>query len=225
MKQLEFTVITKQGSEQLMLDVEDLYIVGYGGRNIEATKAHIEELAKMGVPAPKSIPEYYRNSVTLLTQDDEIQVVEGGSSGEIEFVYFYFNDELYVGLGSDHTDRELESVSVIKSKNVCPKPVSKTLWKYEEVKDHWDELVMESWQILDGKKELYQKGTAADLLRLETEIEGFKKNVTENMNGALLYSGTVATVDGIKKGTRFFGKVTDNKLGRSLEFEYGIKVL
>ena len=36
--------------------------------------------------------------------------------------------EWYVGIGSDHTDRVLEAVSIRKSKQVCAKPISKELW-------------------------------------------------------------------------------------------------
>ena len=162
MQKLEFDVITDGGNKKISMEVKNLYIAGFAGRNIAKTKEHIEELAKLGVPRPNSIPEYYVNGTNLLIQDNEIQVVGSGSSGEVEFIVLRHEGEIYVGIGSDHTDRDLESVDIPKAKQICPKPVGKILWKYSDVKEHWDELVMESWQIIDGEKVQYQMGTAAD---------------------------------------------------------------
>ena len=54
----------------------------------------------------------------------EVVVVGDKTSGEAEFVLVYSGAELYVGVGSDHTDRGLERLSVSRSKQVCPKPLS-----------------------------------------------------------------------------------------------------
>lgn len=225
MKDLYFEVVTNSGSSNIKLSVDNLYIAGFAGRDIEKTMKHIEELVKLGVSRPDSIPTYYINGTNLLVQDNEIQVVGNGSSGEVEFIILQHDGELYIGIGSDHTDRDLETVDVPKAKQVCPKPIGSTLWKYSEVKEHWDELIMESWQIIDGTKVLYQSGTAKDLLSLESLIDGARSTIPTNLENILLFSGTVATVNGIKPGSHFFGKITDKFFGRSLEFDYGIKVI
>lgn len=225
MPKLEFQVIYHEGTKTLPVEVEHLYIAGFAGRDINATMAHIEELAEMGVPRPASIPSYYDNGTNLLVQDGKIQVVGKGSSGEVEFVVLRHAGELYVGIGSDHTDRDLESVDVPKAKQVCPKPVGKTLWKYEEVKDHWDELTMESWQVFDGETVLYQSGKAESLLPIETVAEGIWKERGADLTNAVMFCGTVAAIGGIRGGSRFIGKVTDHKLGRSLDFAYDVEVI
>lgn len=224
MQKLEFQVVSCEGVQELSVDVENLYIAGFAGRDMEATMAHIEELAEMGVARPESIPTYYANGTNLLVQGDKIQVIGAKSSGEVEFIALYYENELYVGIGSDHTDRELESVDVSKSKQVCPKPVGKTLWKYEEVKEHWDELIMESWQVFDEEPILYQQGTAESLLPVSVLVEGIQKAKGAFQN-SLMLCGTVAAIGGIRGGKRFIGKVTDPRMQRSLNLVYDVEVI
>jgi hypothetical protein len=49
------------------------------------------------------------------------------SSGEAEFVLYQLDDGLWLGLGSDHTDRKAETVDVTLSKQMCARPVGSTL--------------------------------------------------------------------------------------------------
>lgn len=50
-----------------------------------------------------------------------------------EFVLFIDREDIFVEVGSDHTDRELERHSIIKSKQICQNVVLKNVWKYKEV--------------------------------------------------------------------------------------------
>ncbi len=84
-------------------------------------------------------------------------------SGEVEAVLWKHDGELYVGVGSDHTDRKLETVGITLSKQVCAKPVSTTIWPWREVSAHWDELLLRS--SLPATGEVYQEGAVSGLRR------------------------------------------------------------
>jgi len=40
------------------------------------------------------------------------------------------SDTMYVGVGSDHTDRKVEAYGVTVSKQMCPKPIGRELWRF-----------------------------------------------------------------------------------------------
>ncbi|MDX1607313.1 MAG: DUF2848 family protein, partial [Candidatus Competibacterales bacterium] len=99
-------------------------VAGWTGRDRAAVERHIEELAALGVPPPSTVPLYYRIAAGLFTTDGRIQVVGDHSSGEAEPVLLDDGDRLWLGLGSDHTDRDLETHSVALAKQVCAKPLA-----------------------------------------------------------------------------------------------------
>jgi len=53
--------------------VKKLVVAGWTGRDTAALNAHIKELADIGVAPPKSVPIFYRNSVSLLTTAPQIK--------------------------------------------------------------------------------------------------------------------------------------------------------
>src|SRR5471030_1843526 len=119
-----------------VVEIDSLVIAGWTGRNVEALEAHIKELEAIGVKRPKSVPIFYRVAASLLTTAGSIEVMADKSSGEVEFVLYALDDGLWLGVGSDHTDRKAETVSVTMSKQMCAKPVGAGLWRYDEVKPH-----------------------------------------------------------------------------------------
>jgi len=104
--------------------VRELVIAGWTGRDVAALEKHIRELEAIGVRRPKTTPIFYRVAAALLTGDDAIEVLGYRSSGEAECVVYSFDGGLFVGVGSDHTDRQAEAVGVSLSKQMCAKPVS-----------------------------------------------------------------------------------------------------
>ncbi len=112
------------GSTEQAIDlaVKDLVIAGWTGRDTEALEAHIAELEAIGVPRPPSVPCFYRVSAGLLTTSDEIQASGPDSSGEVEFVLYGSDQGMLIGVGSDHTDRRVETYDVTVSKQMCLKP-------------------------------------------------------------------------------------------------------
>ena len=90
------------------VDVRQLVIAGWTGRDAAAVEAHIRELEEIGVPRPASVPTFYRAAAALLTTEAAIQVLGRDSSGEVEPVLLAVDGELWIGVGSDHTDRAAE---------------------------------------------------------------------------------------------------------------------
>ncbi len=102
---------------------------GYVGRNQAEVRRHVEELAAKGIPAPKSTPVLFPKVRRALVTDESIEVYGEETSGELEYVLLIRDEnEIYVGLGSDHTDRKLEETDIPRSKQVCPNVLSKTVW-------------------------------------------------------------------------------------------------
>lgn len=224
MKKVRFKLESGKNYDEVEVNVSSLCIIGYSGRNIKKTLEHINELSALGVEAPKSVPEIYRCGTSILTQDKIIETVGRESSGEIEFIFFKHYGELYIGIGSDQTDRSMESYHMKKSKQVCQKPIGTTIWKYEDLKNHWDRICLTSWQTIDGEEVLYQKGTAADILPLEalySAVESFDSN----MEDRVIFSGTVPLIAGFKYGSSFRGCIEDPVLNRSLNLSYDIRVV
>lgn len=223
MRQLEFNLITKSGTEKKVFDIDKVCVIGLTGRNIEKTKEHIKELAAMGIPSPENVPVIYYVGTGMLTQDHEITVIGGQTSGEVEFIILKRGEKIYIGMGSDHTDRGLEATSITKSKQICEKVCSQTLWDYDEIKGHWDELEMTSWQIVDGKEVLYQKGKAGDILVINDLIAACLKEIP-TVEDCILFSGTVPTVNGFFYGEGFKCLIEDKLLKRKLEFTYKLRI-
>src|SRR5512137_2518918 len=119
----QFKIQAGAAARLVDIDFTDLVIAGWAGRDRKAIDHHIEELAAIGVPRPSTVPLYYRVAANQITQCERVQVVGNGSSGEVECFVFALDGELYVTIGSDHTDRKLESHSVALSKQLCVKPI------------------------------------------------------------------------------------------------------
>jgi len=220
---MKITVDTNGNLETLEFELENLIVVGFAGKDIEKTMEHIKELEAEGIKCPKTVPVIYQCSKTTLTNDKNIEVIGNKTSGEVEYLVLIQNGEYYIGIGSDHTDRELEAVSIHKSKQVCNKPYCTTFWRYEDVKDHFDELELQSTQVIEGKVVQYQKGVTSDLLSLETIVKKVKEEVS--VDNCLIYTGTVPLLDGFKFGEEFSCKLLDHKLNRTLNLSYSINVI
>ena len=212
----------KERKKSIEFEVKALFCGGYTGRDQEEVRKHVEELRKIGVPAPKKTPAVYPVSTYLLTTDDEIEVHNEETSGEVEYVVLVGEDELYVTVGSDHTDRELEKISVPKAKQMYPKVIPEVVWLYEEVKDHWDELVIRSYVVKEGERGLYQERPLEALIGVERLMDV----VGECGPGWVLFSGTIPTVDGeLVYADVFEMEMHDPILDRRISHRYRIRLL
>src|SRR5918997_3616687 len=123
---------------------ERLVIAGWAGRDEAGVRHHIAELAALGVRPPREVPLFYRVAASLLTTDDAVQVAGTGSTGEAEAVLLSLPEGLFVGVGSDHTDRAAEAAGVTWAKQMCAKPIGPAVWPFAEVAPHWDRLGLSS---------------------------------------------------------------------------------
>lgn len=206
--------------------ITDLIVAGWTGRDRDAMEHHIAELEALGVARPKETPTFYRVSPQLLTRDAAIQVTGDKTSGEVEIVLFHTAGGMRIGLGSDHTDRQLETVGVTVSKQVCAKPVGPDSWLWSEVADHWDDLILRSWTVTAGKREIYQDGTAAAMRHPDDLISLYTKGArTVLSEGEAMFCGTLAAIGGIRYAPRLELELEDPVLGRVLRTGYDIRPL
>ncbi|MGE4167738.1 MAG: DUF2848 domain-containing protein [Xanthobacteraceae bacterium] len=213
--------------ETRTIELTNLVIAGWTGRDIKAVQHHIDELVELGVRAPKTIPTYYRASVELLTTRGSVQALGERSSGEVEPVLLSLDGELWVGIGSDHTDREVEAYSVEVSKQMCLKPVARDLWRFADVEAHWDKLVLRS-RIRDGGDEwtLYQEGTLSQIRPPLELIKNYPGAQGDKLpNGTAMFCGTFSAKGGIRSASEFSFEIEDPLLGRKITHAYAIDTL
>ena len=199
-----------------MTGVDQLVVAGWTGRDEAALRRHIRELEELGVKAPKTTPIFYRVAADLLTHASEIQVSGPDTSGEVEFVLLAKADGLWVTVGSDHTDRKAETIGVSLSKQLCAKVIAKDAWRYDEVKDHWERLVLRAWA--DG--ELYQEGQVTAMRSPEDLLSRYPLKP-----GWGMFCGTLAAKGGIRPAQVFRMELEDPVRRRKLAHEYRIAVL
>lgn len=221
---LHFHRIATAGEDHVGVHVDRLVIAGWAGRNVEAIEHHIEELAALGIPRPSTTPLYYRVAAQTLTQAERLAVLGPDSSGEVEPIVVAMADGLWVGIGSDHTDRKAEAQGIALSKQLCGKPVGATLWRYADVEKHWDELRIRAWTTIDGNRVLYQDSPIS-ALRTPRDLINRYTGAGLLEPGTLMFCGTPGAIGGIRPGSRFEMEIVDPILGRSLEHAYGIDIL
>jgi hypothetical protein len=204
-------------------EIDTLVIAGWAGRDEAALAHHVEELAAIGVPRPSSMPVFYRVAAQTLTQAPVLQVLGPDSSGEVEPVIVALDDGLWLGLGSDHTDRRAETMGIALSKQLCGKPVSRTLWRLSEVEAHWDALAMRAHAVIDGERVLYQEGALASL-RPPADLMA-RRPGGPLPAGTAMFCGTLGAIGGIRPASRFEMELHDPVLGRTIAAAYDVEIL
>ena len=204
----------------LAVEINQLVIAGWAGRDADAIMHHISELEALGVPRPSAVPLFYRVAANQLTQNKKIEVVGTETSGEAEVFIFTHQGEMYLSLASDHTDRQLESHSVALSKQVCVKPVATTAWRMSEVISHWDRLILRAWIKEQGEYRLYQQGSLSSLRKPEDLLSRYLGGNAEPVEGMGMTCGTVAAIGGIRPAAEFRMELVDERLGRTIVHAY-----
>jgi hypothetical protein len=193
-------------------------IAGYTGRDRALVQKHIEELEREGIAPPPEVPMLYPMPIELLTTQPRITAPSAQSCGEVEPVLLGSGDLLYLGIGSDHTARDVEREDVMKSKRICPKPLGRSLARIKSLDASYDAIALESW--IDG--EAYQRGTLAQILPLSTLLDLLRSRyATRNF---VLSCGTVPLLtDGFRFGRRFTARLHGGPLPTALTLEYEIE--
>ena len=220
-------ILDDNGTETPAAFTPNRFIVaGWTGRDKAAMEHHMAELEALGVKRPATTPVFYRNSVTRLTTTDVLQNPGAGSSGEVEFVLFNIHDTLWVGVGSDHTDRDVETYNITVSKQMCDKPICNRLWPLERLRDRWDSLEVESQAVIDGETVTYQKGTVAAMLSPWDLIAAFEAETGSSFGpGDVMMGGTLPAIGGVRPASRFAFGLRDPETGAALAHYYDIDVL
>jgi hypothetical protein len=143
----------------------------------------------------------------------------------VEAVIINSADGRWVGLGSDHTDRKLEATSIVLSKQVCPKPVGSTLWRYADVVNHWDDIEMRSYRVDNGERSLYQEGSLAVNRHPAELIELYEQRGGQFKSGTAMFCGTLSAKSAISFSERFEIEMYDPVLDRRMSHAYNIIAL
>jgi hypothetical protein len=217
---MQFTV----GRTRKSVRIRDLVIAGWTGRNREALEKHIRELEALGVKRPRTVPIFYRVGAELLTSASQLDVAGNASSGEVECVLVAASDALYVGVGSDHTDRKVEAYGVTVSKQMCPKPIGPELWRFADVHKHWERLVLRSHVTRNGSRALYQEGPVTGMLDPKDLVQRYTGG-KPLAAGTAMFCGTLAVHGEIGGGERFEIELHDPVRRRSLRHAYSVRCL
>jgi hypothetical protein len=221
---LAFTIDAQDATTPLTLPIDQAVIAGWTGRDPVARDKHIAELEAIGIARPATTPIYYRVAARRLTTEDSIEVSGTETSGEVEFVLIGWQGRIFVGVGSDHTDRKVETYSVTVSKQMCDKPIAPVLWELEEVAGHWDQMILRSFARIDGASVLYQEGTLDSMLPVKELIErGFGD--AGFPDGCAMFGGTFAAIGGIRPASRFDFELEDPVLKRRIRYGYNVIAL
>ncbi len=222
---LAFDGIGLAGHRRFALAPDRLVIAGWAGRDTAAMEAHIRELEAIGVARPRATPMFYRVAAALATQAPRIEVAGDGSTGEAEVVLIHAEDGFWISIGSDHTDRRLETVGVTLSKQVCAKPLGRTAWRLDDLRPHWDRIVLRCIARIDGRTQVYQEGPLAGLHTPDALLEKYQAAGHAFPPGSLMFCGTVPIHGGFRFADHVRLELVDPVLGRSLGHDYAIHAL
>ena len=210
-------------------------------RDIDSTKKHISEIVnsgfKMHGPAEIAFKSRY-----LLTNASGIEVQGPQTSGEAEFVVFTYAGKIYLSVGSDHNDRSLEIMwtemlgkvhDTAKSKQMVPAVIAPEAWLYDEIKNHWDKIIINSSVTVSNELVQYQRYSLSELLDIEYYM-GKENWILEE--GSVLFGGSGPLVDSVPdnvyKGQKdlngvafpidFHIEIYDPVLDRSISHQYDV---
>jgi hypothetical protein len=223
-RHLDLQVQRQDGVSPVPFDAHRLVCAGWVGRDRAALQAHIDELAHLGVAPPTRTPIYMTFSTYLLTTDEEIGVVSGKSSGEVEYVLFCRDGDVWVTVGSDHTDRDVETKSIPASKQMYAKVHAAACWPFTEVRDHWNSLILRCWTTSAGVRTLYQESALSAILPPEDLLAGLPDPPAPG-EGVVVFSGTIATKGGLIYGDAYDLELEDPVRRRTIRTAYRVRVL
>jgi hypothetical protein len=206
--------------------IEQAVVAGWTGRDPAAVEKHIKELEALGVKRPATTPIFYRVSAARLTTDDSIEAVGETSGGEVEFVLLQHGGKLWVGAGSDHTDREVERYGVTVSKQMCDKPIAPEFWAFDDVAPHWDRLLLRAHVVEGGRRALYQEGAVTAMMDPRALIERYVASTDARLpEGTIMFCGTLAALGGVRATREFAFELEDPVLGRKIAHAYRVQTL
>ncbi|WP_096453561.1 DUF2848 domain-containing protein [Corynebacterium suranareeae] len=203
--------------------VKRLFNAGYAGKDQKEVRAHIEELAELGVPAPTTTPALYPVSPYLAQQTNHVQVQHNETSGEAEWALMIDDQgrELLT-VACDHTDRKLETFGVAWSKNASPDVLGKKAWPLSDIAHRLDEVILKAWVGQD--KTTIQEAPVSALLEPEYWLDVLEQR-GERLPGTVLMSGTITMKPGVDQFSENWGvSLNDVQLG-TISAEYQVSLM
>jgi hypothetical protein len=143
----------------------------------------------------------------------------------VECVLFKDGARLYVGVGSDHTDRAMEIHGIPASKQMCAKPVAPVVWRHEDVADHLERLILRSWMTINGVRRVYQEGFLGDNRHIMDILKGIPADDGLGFDGLCLFCGTFEAKGRIAYGECFEFEMEDPILDRRISHFYHLRNL
>jgi hypothetical protein len=208
-----------------LLAVSRSYNLGSATRDAGEAVHHQEEVAKSGVRIAFDVPapRIYPIAPWAITTDTAVGVQGRRTSGEVEIVIVVDQGgEMLIGVASDHTDRDLERTSIVWSKQACPNVLAPVLWRWVDVKDHWDRC--ELWSDLDGQP--YQRCGVAIFRDPEELVALVRERADVPETGFMIFCGTYVSVTGeLAFGDTWSFGLADPVLGRRIEHAYTLGYL
>ena len=203
--------------DPIVCEPDAFVIAGYTGRNRAAVQEHIDELAAQGIAPPPEVPMWYEMPASLLTTAGRIDVPSAETCGEVEPVLIGVDGRLYLGIGSDHTARDVEREDIATSKRICPKPLGRNVMRIDVLDDRFDRFRLES--TVDG--EAYQSGTFAQIIALATLRDAFLTRT--DAARFVLFCGTVPLLThAFRFGAHFAARISGDASGQSLTLAYDV---
>jgi Protein of unknown function (DUF2848) len=220
MSTLTFTL--PDGSE-VRTEVAVLLNAGYAGRDQSEVRAHIEELAALGVPAPTTTPALYPVSPYLAQQTSEVAVQHGQTSGEAEWAVVITGgrpEDVLITAACDHTDRALEVHGVAWSKNAGPDVLGTKAWRLVDVADQLDQIRIVGR--VGAERTIIQESTFGALLPPQYWLDVLAER-GDAVPGTVLISGTVAMKTGVDQfRDRWEVELIDDVTGDSISCSYQV---
>lgn len=221
-QQLRVTVAGPDGVNEQILDVVRVYNLGFTIRDKEKMQRHLDEVTGVHLDWPERPPIIFPISAWATITASDVPVQYETTSGEIEIVTVDTPDGLLIGVGSDHTDRKLETVDIPWSKQVAPNVLAPTFWRWSDVQDHWDEVRLESY--VDDK--LYQRASVAEFWTPQEMVDSVQGRIGDVPGVKIFYSGTVVSEDErLDFGRSWSLRMIDPVTGYAIRHDYTVTVL
>lgn len=201
---LEFKVWEKDGRfTTTAVSVKKVGLARSCSRDIQGVRAFLDKKRAEGYAAHGN-PTICRKSRYLVTNEDVIEVQGPQTSGEVEIAAIMDKGAVLISVGSDHNDRSVginiwsdalgRVYDSAKSKQMVPAVVARDAWRYEHVRDHWDDLHLKSYVTVSGARIPYQDFRLRDLVDLEYH---FRSEPWIKEDGVVLLGGSTGILPSV----------------------------